>query len=300
MQWGVDSFRRIAAQMDPTLLLLTVYCPAIFVAAVLGGRLSLLGALTHTRTQVIMSLIAGFILGIALYHLLPHGLEQIPGPERIEHGMLWTALGIIFMVVLQRIFRFHQHDFSSEAQALQESQGLSHATIGARSVAGIAFGLIVHTITEGVALGASVQESVQTTAIGTMPGLGVFLAILLHKPLDAYSILSVMRSAGYGRGTRNIVNIGFALLCPLVALGVFWLGSQLEPAAGGEMAGYTLCFAAGVFLCVALSDVLPEIHFHTHDRFKLIIVFLVGIGLAYALHFVEAGVMLGGEEHGGH
>ncbi|MXW45579.1 MAG: hypothetical protein F4109_09075 [Gammaproteobacteria bacterium] len=277
--------------MNPTVLLLAVYCPAIFVAAILGGRLSVLGALTHTRTQVIMSLVAGFILGIALFHLLPHGMELMPGLEKIEHGMLWTALGIIFMVALQRIFRFHQHDFSSEAQALQESQGPSHAAVGARSVAGIAFGLTVHTITEGIALGASMQERVHATAIAAMPGLGVFLAILLHKPLDAYSILSVMRSAGYERGTCNIVNIAFALLCPLVALGVFWLGTQLAPAGGGELAGYALCFAAGVFLCVALSDVLPEIHFHTHDRFKLIIVFLVGIGLAYALHFVEAGAL---------
>ncbi|MYH34211.1 MAG: hypothetical protein F4133_10455 [Gammaproteobacteria bacterium] len=281
--------------MDPLLLLLTVYCPAIFVAAVLGGRLSVLGALTHTRTQVIMSLVAGFILGIALFHLLPHGLERIPGPENIEHGMLWTALGIIFMVALQRIFQFHQHDFSSEAQALQDRRGHSPATIGASSVAGIAFGLAVHTITEGVALGASVQESTHATAIGALPGLGVFLAILLHKPLDAYSILSVMRSAGYRRRTCNIANIAFALLCPVVALGTFWLGAQLAATGGGELAGYALCFAAGAFLCVALSDVLPEIHFHTHDRFKLIIAFLVGIGLAFALHFVEAGAV---HDHG--
>ena len=279
--------------MDPTVLLLAVYCPAIFAAAILGGRLSVLGALTHTRTQVVMSLVAGFILGIALFHLLPHGMELIPGHENIEHGMLWTALGIVFMVALQRIFRFHQHDFSSEAQTLQDRQRRSHATVGARSVAGIAFGLTLHTITEGVALGGSVQESVH----GALPGLGVFLAILLHKPLDAYSILSVMRSAGYGRSARNIVNIAFALLCPVVALGVFWLGAQLEPALGGELAGYALCFAAGVFLCVALSDVLPEIHFHTHDRFKLIVVFLVGIGLAYALHFVEAGAVHNGHSH---
>ena len=295
MQWGIDCFRRIAAQMNPTVLLLAVYCPAIFAAAILGGRLSALGALTHTRTQVVMSLVAGFILGIALFHLLPHGLELIPGHEKIEYGMLWTALGIIFMVVLQCVFRFHQHDFSSEAQALQDRQGHSPAAIGARSVAGIAFGLTLHTITEGVALGASVHESVHATAIGALPGLGVFLAILLHKPLDAYSILSVMRSAGYRRRTCNIVNIAFALLCPVVALGTFWLGAQLDSAGGGELAGYALCFAAGAFLCVALSDVLPEIHFHTHDRFKLIIVFLVGIGLAYALHFVEAGAV---HDHG--
>ena len=281
--------------MDPLLLLLSVYCPAIFVAAVLGGRLSVLGALTHTRTQVIMSLVAGFILGIALFHLLPHGLERIPGPGKIEHGMLWTALGIIFMVALQRIFQFHQHDFSNEAQALQDRRGHSTATIGASSVAGIAFGLAVHTITEGVALGASVQETTHATAIGALPGLGVFLAILLHKPLDAYSILSVMRSAGYRRRTCNIANIAFALLCPVVALGTFWLGAQLAATGGGELAGYALCFAAGAFLCVALSDVLPEIHFHTHDRFKLIIAFLVGIGLAFALHFVEAGAV---HDHG--
>lgn len=277
--------------MDPTVLLLAVYCPAIFAAAILGGRLSVLGALTHTRTQVIMSLVAGFILGIALFHLLPHGMERIPGPENIEHGMLWTALGIIFMVALQRIFQFHQHDFSSEARALQDRQGRSPAAIGASSVAGIAFGLAVHTITEGVALGASVQDSAHATAIGALPGLGVFLAILLHKPLDAYSILSVMRSAGYEGRTCNIANIAFALLCPVVALGTFWLGMQLGSAGGDELAGYALCFAAGAFLCVALSDVLPEIHFHTHDRFKLIIAFLAGIGLAYALHLVEAGAV---------
>ena len=275
--------------MDPNLLLLAVYCPAIFAAAILGGRLSALGTLTHTRTQIVMSLVAGFILGIALYHLLPHGLELIPGPENIEQGMLWTVLGIIFMVGLLRIFQFHQHDFSNEAQALREHHGDFPTAIGARSVAGIAFGLAVHTITEGVALGASVQGSAQPTAIGALPGLGVFLAILLHKPLDAYSIFSIMRSGGYELGTCNIVNIAFALLCPLVALGAFWLGTQLEPAGGGELAGYALCFAAGVFLCVALSDVLPEIHFHSHDRVKLILAFLVGIGLAYALHFVEAG-----------
>ncbi len=292
---GIDSKLRLAAQMDPLLLLLAAYCPAIFGGAVLGGRLSVLGTLTHTRTQVIMSLVAGFILGIALYHLLPHGLELIPGPEKIEQGMLWTALGIIFMVGLLRIFQFHQHDFSGEAQAMHEQQGHSHAAIGARSVAGIALGLAIHTITEGIALGASVQGSAQPTAVGALPGLGVFLAILLHKPLDAYSILSIMRSTGYGRRTCNLVNVGFALLCPIVALGTFWLGMQLAPAWGGELAGYALCFAAGAFLCVALSDVLPEIHFHSHDRFKLICAFLVGISLAYALHFVETGLM-----HEGH
>ena len=286
---------------NPHLLLLAVYCPAIFAAAIVGGRLSALGALTHTRTQVIMSLVAGFVLGIALFHLLPHGVEMIPGRGKVGQGMLWTGLGIILMLGLLRVFQFHQHDFSGEAETLYERDGRSRAAIGGRSVIGVAFGMCIHAITEGVALGAAAQASAHPMAIGTLAGLGVFLAILLHKPLDAYSIISIMRSAGYGRSARNMANVGFALLCPVVALATFWLGGQIGAggigAAGGELAGYALCFAAGTFLCVALSDLLPEIHFHTHDRFKLTFAFLVGIGLAYALHIAEASLLHVGHGH---
>ena len=288
--------------MDPILLLLLLgYCLAVFAASLLGGKLSVLGTLTHTRTQVVMSLVAGFILGIALYHLLPHGLDRIPGPESAEKGMLWTVFGIVLMVALQRMFQFHQHDFSGEAQDLYEHPDHEHGVVPSRSVAGIALGLGIHTITEGIALGAAVHVSVRPTGIGALPGLGVFLAILLHKPLDAYSIISMMRSAGSSRRYRNLVNLGFALLCPVVALLTFWGVGLLgvTEGAGGIVAGYVLCFAAGVFLCIALSDLLPEIQFHTHDRVMLIGFFLLGIGLAYALHFVEAGVMQGEVLHQG-
>lgn len=279
--------------MDSVLfLLLLSYCLAVFAASFLGGRLSVLGTLTHTRTQVVMSLVAGFILGISLYHLLPQGLDLVPGPESTEKGMLWTVFGIILMVVMLRMFQFHQHDFSGEARGLYDSPDQGPGAVRPRSVAGIALGLGIHTITEGIALGASVHA----TGIGALPGLGVLLAILLHKPLDAYSIISMMRSAAAGRRARNLVNLGFALLCPIVALLTFW-GVGLPVIAevpGNAVSGYVLCFAAGVFLCIALSDLLPEIQFHTHDRVKLILFFLIGIGLAYALHFVEAGLLAGG------
>ena len=286
------------------LLLLLAYSAAIFTASLLGGLLSGIGTLTHTRTQLVMSLVAGFIIGIALYHLLPHGLDRIPGAESAEKGMIWAMFGIIMMIALLRMFQFHQHDFSGEAQELQQRHGHTHAheATGPRRVAGIAFGLAVHTVTEGITLGASVQVSVHEARVAALPGLGVALAILAHKPLDAYSIISMMRSAGLSARVRKLANIGFALLCPIVAVATFWAVGLLgvSEGDGGVLAGYVLCFAAGAFLCVALSDLLPEIHFHSHDRVKLIAVFLVGIALAYALHFAEAGVMLGGEEHGGH
>ncbi|MDE2808424.1 MAG: hypothetical protein OXN90_08395 [Gemmatimonadota bacterium] len=64
--------------------------------------------------------------------------------------------------------------------------------------------------------------------------------------------------------------------------GELW-GVELLGPEEGTVIGYVLSFAAGAFLCIALSDLLPEIHFHSHDRGKLIVSLLVGISLAYVL-----------------
>ena len=124
--------------------------------------------------------------------------------------------------------------------------------------------------------------------LSDVAGMGVFLAILLHKPLDAFSIIGMMKSAGYGPRALAAANAGFALLCPLVALLCFLGVGWLDPFGASGTVGYVLAFAAGAFLCIALSDLLPEIHFHSHDRGKLILALIVGIGLAYALRLVEA------------
>ena len=280
-----------------SLLVLSGYSAVIFAASFVGGRLAVLGTMTHTKTQVLMSLVAGFILGIAMFHLFPHSIERIsgPGPEVVEKAVAWVVFGMILMIFLLRIFHFHQHDFSIEASDLYHHHDHGDG-VRSRSLVGVALGLGVHTVTEGVALGTSMQISSPHEEEGVLPALEVFLAIVLHKPLDAYSIIGMMKSAGHGRRARTVVNLGFALLCPLVGLasylGVGFLGSD-----AGAFVGYALAFATGAFLCIALSDLLPEIHFHSHDRGKLILALLVGIGLAYALYFIEPSAIHGKEGH---
>ena len=281
-----------------SLLVLAGYSVLIFAASFFGGRLAVLGTMTHTKTQVLMSLVAGFILGIAVYHLFPHSLERMtgPGPEVVEKVVVWVMFGMILMIFLLRVFHFHQHDFSSEASDLYHHHDHDESGIRSRSLIGVAFGLAVHTVTEGVALGTSMQVSSPHEEEGVLPALGVFLAIVLHKPLDAYSIVGMMKFAGHSRRARTAANLSFALLCPLVCLasylGVGFLGSD-----AGAVVGYALAFATGAFLCIALSDLLPEIQFHSHDRGKLILALLVGIGLAYALFFIESSTMHGVEGH---
>jgi len=123
-------------------------------------------------------------------------------------------------------------------------------------------------------------------------GIGVFLAILLHKPLDAMSIVTVMQAGGWSKGARTMTNLVFALMCPLGAM-LFYFGVGVTDG-GDHLVAVALAFSAGAFICIALSDLLPEVHFHSHDRGKLTLAFLLGIAVAYAIGSVEpAGIHLG-------
>lgn len=48
-----------------------------------------------------------------------------------------------------------------------------------------------------------------------------------------------------------------------------------------------LSFSAGTFLCIALSDLLPELQFHSHDRFKLSVALLAGFFLMVGTSAIE-------------
>ena len=292
--------------MNDIVLLLLAYSTAIFAVSLLGGKLSAIVTMTHTRTQLVMSFVAGFLLGVAMYHLLLHSLEDIPGPYAGEIAVGCAVLGVIMIIVLLRIFRFHHHEFDQEAAQSHDHQvhhdhHVHHdhtdhqgaLDVNPRSVFGVATGLGLHTITEGIALGASMRVGLMHDGGAILAGLGVFLAIMMHKPLDAYSIIGLMRVTGYGNRACTLTNIGFALLCPLVTVLTFFgvgLLSQLDEM---HVIGYVMAFAAGVFLCISLSDLLPEIQFHSHDRGILILAFLIGIGLAYALFHFESETMNG-------
>ena len=262
-------------------VLLAGYSLAIFAVSVVGGRLSEYGAMTHMRTQVVMSFVAGFILGVALFHLLPHSLERVPGPGAVEAVVVWVVIGMMAMVVLLRVFPFHQHDFS-EADGPDGHDAARHG----RGLTGVALGLGMHAATEGIALGASVR--IGLTEGGVLPGLGVCLAILLHKPLDAFSITGLMKRDGRGRRARLAANLGYAVICPLAAVSSYLGAGMVGEVAEGPALGFGLAFAVGAFLCIALSDLLPEIHFHSHDRGKLLLSLFAGTALAYMLYFVEA------------
>ncbi|MCG6154426.1 ZIP family metal transporter [Rubinisphaera margarita] len=303
-------------ELSPTELthrrnLLIGYSAAIILASMLGGYLPSKVKLTHTRLQLLMSFVGGLMLGVALFHLLLHAIIDSPR-EDMPQVMTGVGLGIMLMFLLLRAFHFHQHDLSAESVAAPEilpelgcvppsthdhahdhghahQHGHAHAAAAPSrrrfSWIGIALGLGLHSVMDGVALAASCLRTPSSGGEAALWGLGTFLAVLLHKPLDAVSITTVMAATGWKRSVCTTVNISFAVMCPVGAALAWWglLGTHSHVL----LISYLLAFSAGVFLCISLSDLLPEMQFHAHNQWGLTLSLFAGLLLAWGLMFLE-------------
>jgi zinc and cadmium transporter len=300
-------------------LLLGLYCGLIVMGSLAGGWLPTKIRLTHERMQMVISFVGGLMLGIGVLHLLPHAIVETGS---IDGSCGWALAGILVMFLLIRAFHVHHHGEFQLPDAAgtvvadsyqhrleiepthdhdhdcghdhDHDHGHTHAhrhTHGhpphKLSWFGIALGLGLHTLIDGLALGASVEADAGRAA-GLFPllGLGTFLAVLLHKPLDAVSITSLMGAAGWSTRWQHAVNVAFALLVPIGA-GLFLMGVHHLGDSEGQIVGAALAFSAGVFICIALGDLLPEMEFHKHSRVPLTLALLLGIALAWAITFLE-------------
>lgn len=287
-------------------MLVVAYCALIVLASLAGGSLPLWVKLTHRRMQIVVSFVGGLMLGVAVFHLWPHALAEVGSSDVVA---VWLMIGLMTMFFLIRALHFHQHHSAEvgtdsaptlavvehdhhhdhdQGECQQHHLLASHVEhpIHKLNWVGVTFGLALHTLIDGIALAASVKSEIGATSDWRLLGFGTFAAILLHKPLDAVSITSLMTASGYSPASRRLVNVGFALMCP-VGVVLFATGIDRFAAQSNAIVGSALAFSAGVFLCIALGDLLPELEFHSHDRVKLSLALLGGVALAYAIGFVE-------------
>jgi zinc and cadmium transporter len=328
---------------------LLFYSAAIVAASLAGGLAPQWLKLNHTRLQMLLSGVAGLMLGVALLHLLPHG--HVFSGGSIDWSAGWLLIGLLATFFMIRVFHVHQHvTFEPEGQA-HTGQAHGHggeANAGAAGNlgpilhsepsnpvsppqaphkhdahqhgpdcdhghdhdhhhhhhhghhhheepirgwgwVGLAIGLALHTIIDGMALGAA-------SVNGIWESVAVFLAILLHKPVDAMAISTTMSAGGWDVRSRWIANIIFSLMCPLGAL-FFFIGVRGTGNMEAVIVGTALLFSAGVFLCIALADLLPEISFHSHDRWPLSLALAAGVLAAYAIGLFEPGHLHTDHDH---
>ena len=201
--------------------------------------------MSHTRTQVAISLIAGLMLSIGVFHMLPHALEEL-GDEEADRAAYGLIAGLVVMFLLLRIFSFHQHshrdvstgatrwgmaypdsDPRPRALAIKIGPGAidSHRhSPAAHSWAWWRFAdRVFHTLIDGLASGRA-SKATRCKASPVSAGFGTSLAVFLHEP-PRFGIHHVLDAAVGGWSSRSQIwaNALSALICPLGA-GLFVLG----------------------------------------------------------------------------
>jgi zinc and cadmium transporter len=296
----------------PTLYLTLIYCALMIVASLGGGWIPLLVRLTHRRMQISISFVAGVMLGVGLLIMLPHALMEM---QNIDRVVVWTLVGFLSMFFLERFFHFHHHDAPDDntlaavcddphhdhthdppvsllpicdhADAGHDHHAHDHGHKPAArfSWTGALVGMTVHSLVDGMALAAAIHADTSSGQSIMFAGLGTFLAVIMHKPFDSLAIGTLMSNAHIKPSEQHMVNLLYAFMAPL-GVGIFFLGS-VNLSEFHQLLGIALSFAAGAFVCIATSDLLPELHFHSHDRGKLSIALLLGIAMAWGISRFE-------------
>lgn len=303
--------------MSP-IVLLTYYCALILVASIVGGMIPVWFQLTHRWMQIAVSFVAGVMLGVGVLHMLPHAIadasaaamlsaSESPDPavatanahtDAIRGTLIWLLVGMLAMFFIERFFSYHHHDVpATDGDGHEHSHAHDHAHApghGAEhehdiSWSGAALGLMLHSVLNGVALAAAVQHGNEGDS--WLAGFGTFLVIFLHKPFDAMTIGMLMARGGWSLPWRHSVNALFSLAIPIGVL-IFYFGlmsDTMDASSAGRQwfIAYALAFSAGTFLCISLSDLLPELQFHRHDRVKLSVALLLGLAVAHVAAAME-------------
>lgn len=286
----------VASVGTPAVASLAAYLVCIAAAAFAGGSSVAFLSLGHRTMQVLLSLTGGVLLGVGLLHLLPHAHAELGGD--IETTMGWVLAGFFLMFLLERAFHGHSHHTADGEHECGHGHAhcgphAAHAHAGHEQPAtpghwawcGAFAGLALHSLADGAALAASVRADAEHGG-GLLAGFAAFLAILLHKPFDSGIIAALMIGAGASSRLRLAVNLAYAAVVPVGAIG-FLTTLQLFGPRQDAVLGIAMAMAAGAFLCIAAADLLPEVQFHSHDRVLLTASLALGLAIAWGITVME-------------
>ena len=254
--------------------------PGLLLFGLLAAGANLLGGFVLIRSgahrlgerflKYLVALGAGFMLAAIFIEIVPEsfslwteGLTGRSAAEAVVGAMTLLLGGYLVIQLFEHTIAPHFH-FGAETHPESFMRpSAAYTAIG---------GLWIHTFFDGVSIAAAFLVNFRV-------GLLVFIAILLHKMPEGFTVASIMLASG--RSTRKALwataAIGAATLAGVIAVGL--LATKIHSAVA-----YALPFSAGVTLYVAASDLIPEVN-HKEERNPTVsIVVFVGVALFYLLH----------------
>lgn len=225
----------------------------VLIFSLLAGGATILGIfLTLAREDFarknslyFISFAAGVLLSTAFLGLIPKSQELTSA------ALLTVLVSFLIFYLIEQVFLLH---------SCKENEVCETHSLGLISILGIGF----HSLIDGVIIAAGFGLSFSLGLLAT-------LSVLFHEIPEGISSVSILLHSGYSRQKTVIFSLGVALATPIGAILTYFFLQGISQ----EVLGLLLAFAAGSFLYLSASDLIPEIH----KKLKPATIFLVLLGV---------------------
>jgi len=234
---------------------LVALCLTGGVASLVGaGVIILLKEKNKSLSEKLTAFAAGVLISVGLLDLLRESLEHTSSAETIPYYVLG---GILFVFFLEKSgLWFHHHDGDHGKHP---------------SILGVLSGDMIHNFIDGFAIGAAFL-------IDKNAGIMTAIAVALHELPKEMADFMVYLRAGYSNSRTILLNMISSAIAVVGGLSAYSFGWFVEKHESGLLA-----ITAGMFLFIALSDLVPEMHEEmekVNKRSKLVWLLIFVIGLS--------------------
>lgn len=209
----------------------------------------------------LVSFSAGALFGDVFFHLLPEIIEENGFQIAISVGVL---SGIVFSFILEKIICWrHCH------LPITKDHVHSFAVMNL-------WGDFFHNFLDGLTIALAFLLNIPA-------GIATTLAVVFHEIPQEIGDFGVLLHGGFKIKKALFLNFLTALSAVLGAVFTLIFNRQME-----NLTWYLVPFAAGNFIYIAGSDLIPELHKETELKkaVKQVVTFILGIAIMYFLLFI--------------
>src|SRR6056297_210380 len=206
----------------------------------------------------------GIMLAVAVFELLPEAVEL----SSMLIAILAFILGALMMFGLDKLIP-HSHLSTSDHLEIENPEKLKLHLSMQRTGYLIFFGIGIHNLPEGLAIGAGLESSPEI-------GLYIAIAIALHNIPEGLAIAGPLKTGGTKNYKIILFALGAGLMTPvgtLISLLVFNISEIFV--------GAFLAFAAGAMIYIVNDELIPQSNI-MHNHFAnagMIIGLLLGFAI---------------------
>ncbi|MDD5144829.1 MAG: ZIP family metal transporter [Candidatus Pacebacteria bacterium] len=201
----------------------------------------------------LVSISAGTLMGGAFLHLIPEAAENLP----IDKVLILVLFSFVIFYLIEKTLHW-RHCHKGECKV---------HTFGNMSLIGDS----IHNFIDGLIIAATFVTDINL-------GIATSIAIALHEIPQEIGDFGVLLYAGYKKGRALALNFLVALTVAAGGLAGYFLSFHVL-----KITDYLLPFAAGGFLYISTSDLIPEIRKESNLRKSIISFgfFLLGLAIMY-------------------